>query len=105
MDSAALLYLALLGATINVLTAGVKAALPESLHRFLPLTPLLLGALGGWLTTLTPGADTGERIVWGVLAGAFSGQAYEAIKSQLERAKPPLLDQKNGGTTTAGEKS
>lgn len=104
MDSMELFYLALLGATINVLTAGVKAALPESLHRFLPLTPLLFGALGGWLTTLTPGADAGERIVWGVLAGAFSGQAYEAIKTQLG-TRSPLVDQKNGGTTTADEKS
>lgn len=86
MDSTALFYLALLGAAISALTAGIKAALPETLHRLLPLTPLVLGALGGLLTSLTPGADAGERVVWGVMAGAFSGQAYEAIKSQLPNA-------------------
>lgn len=87
MDSTKLFYLALLGAAISALTAGIKAALPEHLHRLLPLTPLLLGAIGGLLTTLTPGLTAGERVVWGVMAGAFSGQAYEFIKGQLPAKK------------------
>ena len=84
MDSTQLMYLALLGAAISAITAAVKAALPDTLQkRLLPLVPLLLGAIGGVFTHLTPGADMGARVVWGVLAGAFSGQAYEAIRAQL----------------------
>ncbi len=88
MDSTKLFYLALLGAAVSVLTGGVKAALPVKLHHLLPLTPLLLGAIGGLLTSLTPGTDAGERLVWGVMAGAFSGQAYEFLKGQVP-TKPP----------------
>jgi hypothetical protein len=79
MDTTTLLYLALLGAAISALTEGIKRALPKEQHHYLPLIPLLLGAIGGPLTGLTPATTIGAAVVWGVLAGAFSGQAYEAV--------------------------
>jgi len=79
MDSTALLYLGLLGAAVYAVTEGIKRALPQERRNLLPLIPLLLGAIGGPLTGLTPASTIGAAVVWGVLAGAFSGQAYEAV--------------------------
>lgn len=87
MDSTALLLLALLGAAISAVTEGIKRTLPKEQHNLLPLIPLLLGAIGGPLTGLTPATTIGAAVVWGVLAGAFSGQAYEAITKQLPTRK------------------
>lgn len=87
MGALDLFYLLLLSASVSVVTAAIKAALPLRLHHLLPLTPLLLGAIGGMLTGLTPAESTGAAAVWGVLAGAFSGQAYEVLKGYLRLGK------------------
>jgi len=97
-DSIQLFYLALLGAAISVVTAAIKSALPEHQHRILPLVPLLLGAAGGPLTGLVPGESLGSRVIWGILAGAFSGQAYEAIKRLVNAQQPPIGAIKNEHT-------
>lgn len=79
LDSTSVFYLLLLSACINVVTAAIKLTLPEALRRYLPLVPLVLGSIGGPLTGLTPAVTTSQAIVWGILAGAFSGQSYEVF--------------------------
>jgi hypothetical protein len=86
MDATTLLSLLLLGSAISALTAGVKTALPEGQfkQRTLPLVPLLLGAFAGLVApSLVPGPDAASHVVWGLLAGAFSGQLYEVFKRQF----------------------
>lgn len=94
-DTTTLFYLALLGAAISVVTAAIKSALPDHLHRILPLVPLSLGALGGPLSGLVPGENLGSQVIWGIMAGAFSGQCYEAIKNLVASQRPPLRIDKN----------
>jgi hypothetical protein len=98
-------YLLLLSAAVSVVTAAIKAALPARLHHLLPLTPLLLGAIGGVLTGLTPAESGGAAAVWGVLAGAFSGQAYEALKTYLRLGKTGYTIQPGELTDTKKEET
>jgi hypothetical protein len=93
MDSS-ILPLILIGAAISALTEGLKAAIPETVKpRLMPLVPLLLGALAGLLApSLVPGADLPAKVVWGILAGAFSGQLYELFSKQFQGASTPKKD-------------
>lgn len=90
MDGSTILSLAILGAAVSALTAAIKAIVGgDKIGRLLPLLPLFLGALGSVLVpSLSPGQDVGERVIFGVLTGAFSGQLYESIKRQFDKAVP-----------------
>ncbi len=103
MDGESLLMLSLLGGAVYALTEALKLALkglPETSlwQRLLPLYPLVLGALGAILIPgFAPGETAAERSVYGILTGAFSGQAYELVKRQLAR-KLPAVEGGNGGS-------
>lgn len=86
MNASTVASLLILGAAVSALTGAYKLVIGEGLlKRLLPLVPLLLGVLGAVLVpSLTPGQSPGERVVWGVLAGAFSGQLYETVRRQFE---------------------
>lgn len=88
MDTSQVLALLMLGAAVSALTAAIKAA--GCPPRLLPLLPLLLGVVGAVaITSATPGHSAGERVLYGLLAGAFSGQLYESVKVAFNRALPP----------------
>lgn len=98
MDLNTILSLSILGAAVSALTAAVKAVVGrDAIGRLLPLLPLLLGALGSILVpSLSPGSSLGEHVVYGVLTGAFSGQLYESVKRQFEKALPPGQQERAG---------
>lgn len=53
----------------------------------LPILPVFLGALGGWLITGFPYptgvSDVGSRVIWGLGAGLLSGLMYRVFKALL----------------------
>lgn len=100
MDGSTILSLALLGTVVAAMTEGVRRSFPQSVFvlRLLPLLPLLLGALLAVLVpSLAPGESVGERSVYGVLAGAFSGQLYALVKRQVS-SKVASVEPPAGGT-------
>lgn len=56
-------------------------------NLFLPILPVLLGALSGFLVKTYPYPNglstTGGRVVFGLVAGLMSGLLYRVIKSLL----------------------
>lgn len=54
---------------------------------FLPIFPLILGSAMGWLMHMYPYPDglttISGRVIFGLVAGMFSGLAYRVIKSFL----------------------
>jgi hypothetical protein len=57
---------------------------------YLPISPILYGALFGWLATMYPYPEDFKtiwaRIVFGVAAGALSGTAYRVVKSLVSKS-------------------
>lgn len=89
MDGESILRLALLGGAVFSVVEAVKrslSGLSQSVLwvRLLPLLPLLLGGLGAVLVpSLSPPGGAGERTVFGVLAGSFSGSLYQVVARQF----------------------
>jgi hypothetical protein len=81
---------------VEYIAGAVKADLTKSKlwnELVLPILPIALGVLGGWLVTnfpypgFTPNAAgivaRGDRLIFGLVAGGFSTMMYRVIKALL----------------------
>jgi hypothetical protein len=92
MTASDITSLLVLGAAVAVIIEATKrfaSGVSRSIWwvRALPFLPLLLGALGAAVVPgRIPGEGYGEKILYGILAGAFSGQSYGVVVRQFTAA-------------------